>query len=156
GPGEEPVAAGVVSVATRKLSAREAGPMHPLRGGFLGVILSSGRAGLKVDEVLPGSPAAKAGLREDDDLLALNGKPVEDMEALHALLQKTKAGDSVRLKVRRGEEELELKATLERRPAGRSDTLAAMSGKLSQRRTGFAVILQHDTILRPEDCGGPV
>jgi serine protease Do len=156
GPDTDPAAVGVVSVATRKLSPREAGPMHSGRGAFLGVVLGSGREGLKVEEVVPDSPAAKAGLREEDYLLALNGKQLEDTEALQTLLQKAKPGDTVRLKVRRGEEELELKATLERRQTGRGDALAAMSGKLSQRRTGFSVILQHDTILRPEDCGGPV
>jgi serine protease Do len=156
GLGADPAAVGVVSVATRKLSLREAGPIHTGQGAFLGVVVRPGREGLKVEEVISGGPAAKAGLREDDDLLAINGKPLEDMDDLHAVLQKLKAGDGVRLKVRRGEEELVLRATLEQRPAGRGDPLAAMSGKLSQRRTGFPVILQHDTILRPEDCGGPV
>jgi S1-C subfamily serine protease len=31
-----------------------------------------------------------------------------------------------------------------------------MGSKLSDRRTGFPNILQHDTVLRPEDCGGPL
>jgi serine protease Do len=156
GPDANPAAAGVVSVATRRLSPREAGPIHPGKGAFLGVGLGSGREGLKVDEVVPDSPADKAGLREEDYLLALNGKELPDAEALKALLEKAKPGDAVRLRVRRGEEEMELKATLGHRLAGRGDTLIAMSGKLSQRRTGFPVILQHDTLLRPEDCGGPV
>ena len=32
----------------------------------------------------------------------------------------------------------------------------SIGGKLSTRRAGFPVALQHDTVLRPEDCGGPV
>ena len=31
-----------------------------------------------------------------------------------------------------------------------------IGGKLSQRRTGFRRVLQHDTALLPHHCGGPV
>ena len=31
-----------------------------------------------------------------------------------------------------------------------------LGGNLSQRRTGFPSALQHDTVLRPEQCGGPL
>jgi serine protease Do len=31
-----------------------------------------------------------------------------------------------------------------------------MSGRMSQRRAGFPQALQHDTVLEPEMCGGPV
>jgi serine protease Do len=31
-----------------------------------------------------------------------------------------------------------------------------MGGKLSVRRSGFDKILLHDTVLRPEECGGPI
>jgi serine protease Do len=27
---------------------------------------------------------------------------------------------------------------------------------LSNRRSGYPVILQHDTVIRPTDCGGPL
>ena len=29
-------------------------------------------------------------------------------------------------------------------------------GELSEVRSGFQRVLQHDTVLKPEDCGGPV
>jgi serine protease Do len=31
-----------------------------------------------------------------------------------------------------------------------------MGGPLSERRNGFPTILQHDAVLRPSDCGGPL
>ncbi len=31
-----------------------------------------------------------------------------------------------------------------------------MGGDLSRRKTGFTEVLQHDTVLRPEDCGGVI
>ena len=33
---------------------------------------------------------------------------------------------------------------------------AKMAGPLSQRRSGFPSAIQHDSLLRPEDCGGPI
>ena len=32
----------------------------------------------------------------------------------------------------------------------------AMGGALSGRRTGFPMVIQHDTVIRPADCGGPL
>jgi S1-C subfamily serine protease len=151
GPGAEPVAAGVVSVATRRPTPRESA-----RGAYLGVVCEETRDGLRVEGVVRGGPAARAGLKPDDYLLALDGKPVEDLDTLHALLRKVKPGDAVRLKVRRDDEDMELKATLAARPKGRYEELSSLGSKLSERRTGFPVVLQHDTVLRPADCGGPV
>jgi S1-C subfamily serine protease len=53
---------------------------------------------------------------------------------------------------------LELSATLDRRPANfdRSDFQNRMGGAISDRRAGFPIILQHDTVLQPKDCGGPL
>ena len=31
-----------------------------------------------------------------------------------------------------------------------------LGGPLSSRRSGFQSVLQHDTVLRPEQCGGPI
>src|SRR5207248_917322 len=31
-----------------------------------------------------------------------------------------------------------------------------MGSDLSQKRTGYPTILQHDTVIKPTDCGGPL
>jgi len=31
-----------------------------------------------------------------------------------------------------------------------------MGSELSKRRTGFPHILQHDSVVKPRECGGPV
>jgi serine protease Do len=31
-----------------------------------------------------------------------------------------------------------------------------MGGSISERRSGFPLAIQHDSVLRPADCGGPV
>src|SRR5207253_6163635 len=70
-----------------------------------------------------------------------------------------KPGETIVMKVKRGDEEKELKATLDKRPAGqgnRGDVQNNMGSELSKRKNGFPTILQHDTVVKPYDCGGPV
>jgi serine protease Do len=64
----------------------------------------------------------------------------------------------VTVKIKRGDEQVELKATLDKRPASsaRADFQNRMGSELSGRRTGFPVFLQHDTVIKPIDCGGPL
>jgi serine protease Do len=38
----------------------------------------------------------------------------------------------------------------------RHDFQNSLGGQLSVRRFGFPLAFQHDTVLEPEDCGGPV
>ena len=53
--------------------------------------------------------------------------------------------------------ELELEAKLDRRggQTGRVDQ-NQMGSELSEKRTGFPTYFQHDTVIKPKDCGGPV
>ena len=71
--------------------------------GFLGLELAPGAAGeVQVSRVLPGSPAAKAGVREGDRLVRLGGREVADLKGARAAAAGVKAGDDVALAVRRG------------------------------------------------------
>src|ERR1019366_1634522 len=86
---------------------------------------------------------------------------VENTDELRGLLSKTKPNDEVVFKIVREKKPQDIKATLGRNPSdkngkSRSDTQNTMGSKLSDRRAGFPVILQHDSILRPTDCGGPL
>ena len=79
---------------------------HPR--GFLGLewVASDpaepNRAGLRVRLVLAGSPAAKAGLMTDDQVLRINGRAVDSPKAVRTALADVQPGDTVRLLVRRG------------------------------------------------------
>jgi serine protease Do len=156
GTGEDPVAVGVVSVAARELPARENRPTPPPSSAYLGVAFDTGEGGAKVTQVLPGTGAEKAGLKVDDVLLALAGEAVHDLDTVLGILQKHKPGDKIALKVKRGDKELEIEATLGKRPPNRSDMQNSMGSELSTRRAGFPTILQHDQVLKPHDCGGPL
>ncbi len=64
--------------------------------------------GVVVSSVTSGSPAQKAGLREGDVIVALEGKPVAGVDDLHRLLTDARVGVSSSLTVLRWTEKLEL------------------------------------------------
>ena len=59
------------------------------------------------------SPAKRAGLREGDVIVALDGKPVAGVDDLHRLLTELRVGVSCTLTVLRWTEKLELKVVPE-------------------------------------------
>jgi len=65
--------------------------------------------GVVVSSVTAGSPAQKAGLREGDLIVALDGKPVAGVDDLHRLLTDARVGVSSTLTVLRWTDKLELK-----------------------------------------------
>lgn len=62
--------------------------------------------------VTPGSPADKAGLRENDVILEVNGEKISEGQSLQSILSKYQAGDAVKLKVYRAGEEMEVDVKL--------------------------------------------
>jgi hypothetical protein len=77
---------------------------HPR--GFLGLEWServeAGRAGVQVRRVLAGSPAEQAGLEAGDLILRIDGVAIEGLKAARIALADVRAGDTVRLAIRRG------------------------------------------------------
>jgi len=65
--------------------------------------------GVKVLEVMAGSPAQKAGVQPEDVLESLDKKPIKNMESLLTVLAKCKAGKEYPMKVRRGKASKDLK-----------------------------------------------
>ncbi|HEV3120211.1 MAG TPA: gamma subclass chorismate mutase AroQ, partial [Gemmataceae bacterium] len=126
------------------------------KAGFLGIVLDSGDDGVIIRDIAAKSAAAKAGLKVQDIIIALEGKTITEKEIFVQEMAKHKPGDVVTLKIRREDEELEIKAKLGTRPPDRSDFQNKMGSELSSRRTGYATILQHDSVVKPTDCGGPI
>jgi len=70
------------------------------------------------------SPAANAGLEERDIILSVEGKRVDDTHSLAQMISQYEPGDTVRLRIARGDEELDASVTLaeldpEQIPSGR-------------------------------------
>jgi S1-C subfamily serine protease len=70
-------------------------------------------SGVVVAAVTDGSPAHRAGLREGDVIVALDGKPVAGVDDLHRLLTDAMVGVSSKLSVLRRTEKLELQVVPE-------------------------------------------
>ena len=98
--------------------------------GYLGVIIDpltpelaarsglSGQTGVVLRNILPGSPAEKAGLKPGDILIAFNGKPIQGPRALVRQLASTAVGAKVEIKVLRDQKEQLISVTLEEQPTG--------------------------------------
>ncbi len=68
-----------------------------------------------IREVVKDSPAAKAGLRVDDVIVAVDGKPVDRPQAVVDLIGARKPGDALTVTVKR-EDTLDVKVTLGENP----------------------------------------
>jgi serine protease Do len=155
-PADDPVAIGVVSVATRGLKQGDQPPKTlALNSGFLGVGLDDAEHGAKIIDVTPNSPADKTGLKVNDIVTGVNDKKVLGRESMINIILKYKPGDEVTVHALRGDKEMTFKAKLAKRPSG-VNPQELMGSTLSNRRGGFPSILQHDTVIKPVDCGGPL
>ncbi|MGB0644310.1 MAG: S1C family serine protease, partial [Akkermansiaceae bacterium] len=79
---------------------------------MLGVQLGAGEGGVLVTEVVPNSPAEKAGLKDGDLIIKVNGKDVSEPDGLIRLVGEFKAGDEISFVYRRDGAEKSGKATL--------------------------------------------
>ncbi len=77
--------------------------------------------GVIVDSVKPGGPADKAGLKSEDVLLSLNGKPIKDGDDLVSRVSDMPAGTEVSIALDRRGQKLEKKVTIEEREKVFSD-----------------------------------
>lgn len=147
-----PAAIGVVS----------AGPLQiPNQRAVLGVELASDESnripGAKVRHVLSGSGAYLAGVQKEDVIVALNGKKVGSKEQLLSMLRNAQGGQFLKLAIHRNEETIETRVRLMDLSMEMLDeTEMEVNGPISARASGFSRIFMHDTVLLPNQCGGPV
>lgn len=150
GMGAAPLAVGVASVPTRTV---------PPPSGALGVVLGDEAGRVKILQVLPKSPAEKAGVKANDLLVQVNGQAVANRDDAIAQVKRFRPGQTVRLRLKRGEQALDLKATLgvlNTPGVQRRNHQNTMGGAVSRRRDDFPHVLQHDSVLAPTECGGPL
>jgi S1-C subfamily serine protease len=121
--------------------------------GFLGIRLKRGpplpgdTLGVLVDGVIPGSPAAAAGIRRGDRILALEGSEVRTPEELVLLVSEMRPGDDSQVTLLRDAEILSLRVVIGANtsmPAARSAPPVEDSG--SERK----VLEEHLTKLKAE------
>jgi S1-C subfamily serine protease len=86
----------------------------------IGIVSSDHGAndGVRIERIIPGSSAAGSMLRVGDIIVGAGGRPTRSMSELRRVVAAGRIGDSLDLRVRRGEEYFRLSLTLRRLPAG--------------------------------------
>ncbi|MEX0820166.1 MAG: trypsin-like peptidase domain-containing protein [Pirellulaceae bacterium] len=147
----EPTAIGIVSSPARPLPKPQA---------ILGVGLEQFGELPRVNRVINGSAAANAGLQIGDIIASVNGQAMDRPQAVSATIRNLIPGDRISLGIRRQGQSLSIPAILgDATRVGnleQVELMESLGGPLSGRRTGFPYVLEHDTVLRPKDCGGPL
>lgn len=106
----------------------------PPADGYLGVYLDTEQKEAVVVEVIPNSPAAAAGLRVGDVLLAVGDRATPDRDAFVAALGGHGPGATVVLRLRRDGTEQAVTVTLGRRPASSAPPPAATTTPAAPRQ----------------------
>ncbi|QDS87927.1 Putative serine protease HhoB precursor [Rosistilla ulvae] len=145
--GRTPLSAGVISVPAREIRSTP---------GFMGVGGSPTRPDAYVESIVKGSGADRSVLRVGDVILAVNGVNISSFAALTTEVRRFVGGDVIKLRVRRDAREMTVAVRLGHRSDPKSQDDAAMAGRLSERRDGFPFAVTHDSVLLPEECGGPL
>lgn len=147
-----PAAIGVVSAGPSRI---------PNQRAVLGVELApddaNGMAGAKIRHVLGGSGAFVAGLQKEDVISSVNGASIQSRDQLLSLLRSGKGGQFLTLTVHREDEVIQSRVRLmDLSHELLDETEMEVNGPISARSTGFNRIFMHDTVLQPNQCGGPI
>jgi serine protease Do len=160
-PNYGPPRLGIVSVAVRAIPDR---PRIALPNrAVVGVVLDQKAREAVIQSATPNLPAARAGVRKGDIVVAVDGQPTPTFENLTQTMSKYNVGDTITVDIRRGGKSMKLKIDLvssdRMAPEMIGDPLSDLSeagGTISKRHTGFPSALTHDTVLQAAQCGGPV
>jgi len=150
GMDDDPLALGIVSVPRRAI---------PPIGGVIGIQLAENDGEACIEQVIPKSPAEAAGLKAKDVITHINGQNAPNTMELRNLMRRHRPGETIRITVKRGQQTLEVTVKMTRltSPAlDRQTQMNSMGVGVSRRSDDFPAVLQHDTVVRPVDCGGPV
>jgi serine protease Do len=157
GIADTPQAVGIISALPHRI--------RPPRA-LIGVQFSFGATNAtkpSIERILPGLGAEKAGLKPGDVIMAVNAQMVTNREQVVEALREFREGQTVKLRVQRKETQFTAEVRMMAPKAGQSEDAANSSrrfsrvrGEVSQRAEGFDQAIEHDTVLQPWLCGGPL
>jgi serine protease Do len=143
-----PLAVGVVSVNARPIDAVQA---------VLGIRLDEGTNGVIASRILTNGGANRAGILENDVILAINDQSSSSLRSIQNMISSNRAGDRVKVTLQREGVKLDVVAQLTDMSIvlGNREE-AEVNGQISARSSDFPSAFQHDTVLMPNQCGGPL
>ena len=159
-PGQMLLSPGVREpIMTMGVCSCEARTLLRRNRGQIGVMPQEAPEGIAVYRVQ--SAAFRAGLRDGDVIVSVQGREVKKVPEFVSLIRKYQPGDELVVKTKRGDEVLDFRVRLSnvRNLGGEAPRFEAMNllGSInSQRANAFPWALQHDSPLLPEQCGGPL
>jgi len=151
GAAGEVISLGTVALERSQLEDADARP-------FLGIGWRVDRDGTaSINSVLPGTPAARAGLAVGDRILRIEDRAFDSQRMLGDEIADRRAGDRLRLLIERDGAEHSVAIALDRRqPSLRvrdsGNTRSAVSRVLPHRTR----VLHHDGVVDPDQCGSAV
>ncbi|MDA8743694.1 PDZ domain-containing protein [Rubripirellula amarantea] len=148
-----PIGIGVLGVPARRIE----------KDAILGVRLRNNDQGRPiVRDVIPNSGAESAGIVPGDLIIAINGRRESSANSVISKLKEMFPGENVRLTIERsteltGLQTLEMDAKIHDLGVLReSENDSRVNGPRNVRLNGFERVIQHDTVLDPDECGGPL
>ncbi len=87
-----------------------------IQRGWLGVSVEDRDSSVIIANLDRNGPAARAGIRQGDQVVAINGEPIDSSRGLIRVVAAVPPGDSVRVTVRRGGREIDIAVNVGRRP----------------------------------------
>ncbi len=121
-------------------------------------LITHGNSGARILEVVSESAAEKADLKSGDVILSIDSSNVNGSIDLTRLVRQHTAGETIFISILRNGEEMKKRVSLGFFDSTfpDQDVNIALSGDISNRRTGFQEIIQHDSPLPPKAMGGPL
>jgi len=155
GIADTPHAVGIISALPHRI--------RPARA-LIGVQFDYGTTEPRIDQILPGLGAEKAGLKPGDLIVAVNGAAVTNRAQVVETLRELREGQTVKLRLQRAEEPFDTQVRLMVPRSGQPGSelyyqqgrRRGLSGAVSERAAGFEQAIEHDSVLRPWLCGGPL
>lgn len=98
-----------------RLDKGEAWGHYPGHEPYIGIRGEADSDVAKIAHIFEDSPAEIAGLKVGDVILSMNDNEVKDFASLTAMVREQQPGDSVRLKLKRGDETKEIRLTIGKR-----------------------------------------
>ena len=116
-----------------------------------------------IKNILPGLGAEKVGLKPGDVIVAVNAQTVTNRDQVVEALREFREGQHVKLRIQRSETQFTVEVRMMVPRAGQLEgdpsaqqRLGRLDGAVSQRSQGFEQAIEHDTVLQPWLCGGPL
>lgn len=124
---------------------------------ILGVQIANTSEGASVTHVMPGTGASEAGIKKGDNIVKADETSVRSLQDFKRAIRNAKGGDFVSLRVQRGTRTFSVNAKLmDLTEELLDDTEMEVNGAVSARATDFARVFSHDSIISPNQCGGPI